>query len=268
MKLRTFSSAAIIAAIALGSVIPATSAFADEAEGNPRELDSMGSVRVLEDDGTEGPTTPIDPENPDTELPEVEWPEVVVNPDRGPLMIENVTNLEFGEIRTSANRVEKHAEAVQLSDDTERGNFVQWRDTRAGGTFGYELQASLTKQFTGVESNTNVLTGSTIDFANGFMEADVRDGNNENPAPTVTNNAFTLAFGGGAETVVTASQEDEEGKGRYIMAFGDSREDTAGTSVKLSVPANTATNMALDDYEAIVTWSLVAGPTDEVDSEE
>lgn len=255
MKLRIFSSAAIIAAIALGSVIPATSAFADE-----KELDSTGSVRVLEDDGTEEPTTPIDPEKPDTELPEVEWPDVEVNPDRGPLMIENVTNLEFGEIRTSANRVEKHAEAVQLSDNTERGNFVQWRDTRAGGTFGYELQASLTQQFTGVESDTNVLTGSTIDFANGFMEADVRDGENENPTPTVTNNAFTLAYEGGAETVVTANEENQEGKGRYIMAFGDSRDETAGTSVKLSVPANTATNMAIDDYEAIVTWSLVAAP--------
>ncbi|PTO36544.1 MULTISPECIES: WxL domain-containing protein [Enterococcus] len=255
MKLRTFSSAAIIAAIALGSVIPATSAFADE-----KDLDSVGSVRVLEDDGTEEPTGPIDPEKPDTELPIVTWPEVNPNPDRGPLMIENVTNLEFGEIMTSANRVEKHAEAVQISDGTERGNFVQWRDTRAGGTFGYELQAKLTQQFTGVESDTNVLTGSTIDFANGFMEADVRDGENENPAPTVTNNAFTLAYGDAAETVVTANEENREGKGRYIMAFGDSREETAGTSVKLSVPANTATNMALDDYEAIVTWSLVAAP--------
>ncbi|WP_271496239.1 WxL domain-containing protein, partial [Enterococcus sp. 5H] len=128
----------------------------------------------------------------------------------------------------------------------------QWRDIRAGGTFGYTVTAEMTQQFTGASSNT--LSGSTIDFSNGFISP---QGDNTNTVPTDPG-AFQLTEGGGATTVVTANQAAQEGKGRYIMAFGNSTESTEANSVKLTVPAATASNMAVDTYTAKVTWKVVA----------
>ncbi|MBW9325017.1 WxL domain-containing protein [Enterococcus casseliflavus] len=268
MNVRKLSSAAIVAALAVGTLATTTNAFA--AEEVKSSLDSTGTVRVLEDDGSEGPGDPFDPENPGIVLPPVDPgtdPEIETNPESGPLMIEKVSNLAFGEIMTSANRVETYAAPVTLADGTTRGNFIQWRDTRAGGVFGYELQAELTSQFTGSNPD-NTLRGATIGFSNGFVAADERDGENEHTAPSTVASSFTLAADGNAQEVVLADGEYEEGKGRYIMAFGHSRDENTDSSVKLSIPANTAANMAEDDYQATVTWRLVSAPTGETGNAE
>ncbi|MDA9472808.1 WxL domain-containing protein [Enterococcus sp. 5H] len=253
MKFTTLSSAAIVAALTIGALAP-TVALADATE-----LDSTGTVTV-----EEGGTDPdeeidtIDPENPEETLPEPnpEGPDEIVNPDRGPLMIEKVTNLEFGTIKTSANEVTAFAAPMMFGegeDATTRGAYVQWRDIRAGGTYGYRVTAEMSQQFTGASSNT--LNGSTIDFSNGFVAA---QGDNTNTIPSNTAPAFQLTESGGAKNIVTANQATQEGKGRYIMAFGDSRNETDANSVKLTVPAATASNMAVDEYVAKVTWKVVA----------
>ncbi|MDA9470507.1 WxL domain-containing protein [Enterococcus sp. 5H] len=262
MKFTTLSSAAIVAALTIGALAP-TVALADATE-----LDSTGTVTV-----EEGGTDPdeeidtVDPEEPGETLPEPnpEGPDEITNPDRGPLMIEKVTNLEFGTIKTSANEVTAFASPMMFGEGdnaTTRGAYVQWRDVRAGGTFGYTVTAQMTQQFTG--KDTNKLTGSTINFSNGFIAA---QGDNTNVIPSSTG-AFQLTESNDAVAVVTADQDKEEGKGRYIMAFGDSRNETDANSVKLTVPAATASNMAEDDYVAKVTWKVVAAPTaDEDDTE-
>ncbi|MBO0441224.1 WxL domain-containing protein [Candidatus Enterococcus ikei] len=250
MKFTSLSSAAIIAALTIGALAPTAAVAA------PEELDSIGSVKV-----EEGGTDPdeeidtVDPENPDETLPEPDpdGPDEIVNPDIGPLMIERVSSLEFGSIKTSANEVKTFASPMNYGEAGTRGNFVQWRDIRAGGMFGYTLTAEMTQQFTGESSNT--LNGSTIDFSNGFMTA---QGDNTNNAPSTINSDFQLTEDGGAQTIVTASQEEQEGKGRYIMAFGNSADSTADESILLTVPAATASNMAIGDYTAKVTWKVVA----------
>ncbi|MBO0469931.1 WxL domain-containing protein [Enterococcus sp. DIV0242_7C1] len=250
MKLTTLSSAAIVAALTLGALAP-TAAMAA-----PTELESTGTVKVEEGGDEESPGV-VDPENPDVVLPPVNpEPGETVNPDLGPLMIERTSNLDFGTIKTSANEVTAYATAASFGEGPEaatRGAYVQWRDIRAGGTFGYTVTAEMTQQFTGASSNA--LSGSTIDFSNGFVAA---QGDNTNAIPSNLTPAFQLTENGGAQTIVTANQAAQEGKGRYIMAFGNSTDATEGNSVKLTVPAATASNMAVDTYTAKVTWKVVA----------
>ncbi|MFD1901110.1 WxL domain-containing protein [Enterococcus termitis] len=252
MKFTTLSSAAIVAALTIGALAP-TVALADTTE-----LDSTGTVKVEEGGDEESPGI-IDPENPDEILPPVNpEPGEVVNPDLGALMIERTSNLDFGTIKTSANEVTAFAAPASFGEGEEattRGAYVQWRDIRAGGIFGYTVTAELSQQFTG--TGTNKLTGATIDFSNGFVAA---QGDNTNSIPSNTATAFQLTESSGAFDVITADQE--EGKGRFLMAFGKNEDGTDGNSVKLTIPAATASNMAEDDYVAKVTWKVVAAPSD------
>lgn len=248
MKFTKLSSAAIVAALALGVLAP-TAALAA-----PTEVASDGTVIVTEGGDEESPGV-VDPENPDVDLPPTDKePGEVVNPDLGALMIERTSNLDFGTIKTSASDVTAYALATSFGGGTaKRGAYVQWRDIRAGGTYGYTVTAEMTQQFTGATSNK--LNASTIDFSNGFA---VADGDNTNTVPSNVKTAFQLTEDGGAQTIVTADKAAGEGKGLYIMAFGDSRDSTEANSVKLTVPAATASNMAVDTYTAKVTWKIVA----------
>ena len=253
MKFTTLSSAAIVAALTIGALAP-TVALADATD-----LDSTGTVKV-EEGGDEPSPGVVDPEKPGEILPKPNpQPGEVVNPDLGALMIERTSNLNFGTIKTSANEVTAFAAPASFGEGenaTTRGAYVQWRDIRAGGTFGYTVTAEMTQQFTGATSNK--LNGSTIDFSNGFISA---QGDNTNKIPSNAATAFRLTEGGGATTVVSASKATQEGKGRYIMAFGNSKESTEANSVKLTIPGATASNMAVDTYTAKVTWKVVAEPS-------
>lgn len=254
MKFTTLSSAAIVAALTIGALAP-TVALADA-----EELDSTGTVTVIEG-GDEPSPGVVDPENPDVILPPVNpEPGEVVNPDNGALMIERTSNLAFGTIKTSATEVTAFAAPTSFGTGdaaTTRGAYVQWRDIRAGGVFGYTVTAEMSQQFTG--EGTNKLTGATIDFSNGFVAA---QGDDTSKNPVVNAPAFQLTESGAATTVVTANAAQEEGKGRYVMAFGKNEDGTDVNSVKLSVPAATASNMAEDEYVAKVTWKVVAAPTE------
>lgn len=255
MKLRTLSSAAIVAALTIGALSPVATYAA------PEELDSTGTVTVEEGGDEEIPGT-LDPEKEGEKLPEpdTDGPDENINENLGALMIEKTTDLEFGTIKTSANDVTAYAAPMSFNGGADtRGAYVQWRDIRAGGTFGYTVTAELTQQFTGASSNT--LAGSTIDFSNGIIAA---QGDNTNVVPSNVATAFQLSEDGGAKPVVTADKDAEEGKGRYIIAYGQSDDSEVGTpgtaaeSVKLTVPATTASNMAIDTYTAKVTWKVVA----------
>lgn len=260
MTIKTLCTTALIAAVGV------TLAGGVTANAAPTELDSTGSVIVTEGTGGGKDQGTVDPENPDKFLPtpDPESPNENKNPDEGPLALETTTNLDFGSIKTAANDVTAFAKPMAFTIDgtkTTRGAYVQWVDVRQGGTAGYTVTAKMTQQFTmGAGADAKSLTGSTIDFANGEM---VAQGGNTNTQPSTVVPAFNLASGDDAKTVVTADKVKQEGKGRYIMEFGKSSatEGTPGTdanSVKLTVPSATASNMALGDYTAKVTWSLVA----------
>ena len=259
MKLRTLSAAALLATLALGTLVPTVASAA------PTELGSNGSVTVEEGTAGGGGTETTDPEEPDTKLPPTDpgTPEENTNQETGALVIEKTTDLEFGTIETAAADISgKYAAPMSFEGGAEkRGAYVQWADVRSGGRFGYTVNAQLTKQFT---SGSNVLGGSTISFANGLA---VADGANTNLIPANVATGFTLSEAPtDKKTVVTASQAAEEGKGRFIMSFGQSTTSTIGTpgtedkSVELKIPAGTASNMAEGTYEAEITWTIEAAP--------
>lgn len=220
------------------------------------EMTSNGNVEVVEGKagGTDQGT--IDPEKPEEVLPEN--PDVETNPEKGSLVIEKVSHMNFGEIETAANIVTKDAEAITFSDGKVRGTLIQWADVRAGGTYGYTVQAKMTQQFKNAADEE--LTGATIDFSNPYMAAEA---GNTNLGPA-TIAGGKLSKDGEAITIVDAKKATEEGKGRWVMEFGSTDgvggDDTTGESVKLTVPSATASNMALGDYVANVQWSIVAAP--------
>ncbi|UUV99465.1 WxL domain-containing protein [Vagococcus luciliae] len=266
MKARKIYSTALLAVLGVSTLGAPLLASAEAGS-----LTSKGSVKVEEGTagGTDTPT--VDPENPGETLPDPDpdSPGENKNPDTGSLVLERTTDLNFGTIKTSANDVEAFAAPVTFNDKAKtRGAYVQWADVRAGGTYGYTVQAQLTKQFT---SGANVLKGATLDFSNGMVAAQAQTNDStamSQAVPGNVKNAFTLTDTDGAEgpavTVVTADKTAKEGKGRLTMEFGQSADSKTGTpstddkSVKLTVPAATATDMVKGDYEAEVKWSIVA----------
>ena len=268
MKKRTFYSTALLAVLGVSTLGAPLLASAEATS-----LTSKGSVTVEEGTagGTDTPT--VDPEDPTKTLPDPDpdSPGENKNPDTGSLVIERTTDLNFGTIKTSANDVEAFAAPVTFESGAKtRGAYVQWADVRAGGTYGYTVTAQLTKQFT---SGANVLKGSTLDFSNGLVSAQQQTNDataSSKVLPSNVQTGFQLTDkegqAGDAVTVVTADQEKKEGKGRLTMEFGQSKDyntqgddkATADKSVKLTVPAATATDMAAGDYEAEVTWKIVA----------
>ena len=257
MKARSLCASTLVAILGvtvLGAATPASAA--------PTELTSEGTVKVTEGTAGGGGSETVDPENPGEKLPPVDptSPGENTNPDSGSLVIEKTTDLDFGSVETSANAVTSFAKPMTFNGGTtKRGAYVQWADVRAGGAFGYTITAQLTKQFT---SGANVLSGSTIDFSNGFAAA---QGDNTNTVPSNVQTGFQLTeTANDAKTVVVADKAKKEGKGRYVMEFGQSSSSTVGTvgtdanSVKLTIPAATASNMAVADYTATVAWKITA----------
>ncbi|WP_430602380.1 hypothetical protein IGJ02_002719 [Enterococcus sp. DIV0724b] len=259
MKARSLCATTLVAILGVTVLGTASPAFAA-----PTELDSKGTVKVEEGTAGGGDTGTVDPEDPNKLLPDPdpESPGENTNKDTGSLVIEKTTDLDFGTIQTSANAVTSFAKPMSFESGAKtRGAYMQWADVRSGGTYGYSVTAQLTKQFAD-STGTNVLKGSTIDFANGIMAA---QGDNENIVPSIANTAFHLTEApDDAQPVVKADKDKKEGKGRYIMEFGQSKDSSVGekstdaNSVKLTVPAVTASNMAATDYTATVTWKITA----------
>ena len=266
MKTRKIYSTALLAILGVSTLGAPLLASAEAGA-----LTSKGSVKVEEGQagGTDTPT--VDPEDPTKPLPDPDpdSPGENKNPDKGSLVLERTTDLNFGTIKTSANDVEAFAKPMTFESGAKtRGAYVQWADVRAGGTYGYTVTAQLTKQFT---SGANVLKGSTLDFANGLVTAQKQDNDStaaDKALPSDSKTAFQLIDNDGgkgpAVTVVTADKGKKEGKGRLTMEFGQSatsktgEQDTAKEGVKLTVPASTASDMSAGDYEAEVKWSIVA----------
>lgn len=269
MKTRTFSTLALV------SLVAATVVGGQVAQASSTELESTGKVTVI--DGTAGgPDQPVvDPEKPGETIDPGE--DIDVNPTTGALALEAVSKLDFGTIQTSANTIMKTAAALsdltQTIDGTTtavtgtRGALVQFADVRAGGasgTYGYTVQAKMTQQFMNTASEK--LTGATITYANPQLVAE--DGNT-NTAPSGLASTFEIGITGqdaggndesAAQTVVTADKTAKEGKGRWVVEFGNTTAGNAADSVTLTVPSATAASMAATDYTAKIQWSIVAAP--------
>lgn len=223
MKAKTLC-AAVLSTLILGGTV------ASAAPGDP--MTTNGNVHV--EDGWVDPTPGVtDPEKPDEKLPELPDVKPNPNPDMGPLEISHAPVLQFGRVQTATTEVSAFAAANKFKnaadEEQSRGALLQFGDLRTDAN-GYTVNAKMTKQFTQTP---------------GF-EATVK-----------------LEFDQSA-LVATAGNADKAGKGMWTVEYGSSTnvnaEDTTANSVKLLIPAYTASSMAGGDYQADIEWSITAAP--------
>ncbi|MDH6363793.1 hypothetical protein M2139_000630 [Enterococcus sp. PF1-24] len=271
MKVKSLCASVLVAALGMTLIANGT---VEAASGNVGgSLDSKGTVEIIQGEVGGGEDTK-DPEKPGSEVT-VDPDEVTTNEDTGTLLIQAVSNLQFGTIETGTTAKTANAKAVTLTDKATsaavtRGAYVQWSDIRSGD-YGYTLTAELTKQFTKTDDATQVLNAATIDFANGIMNSD--QGVANWPEANMLS-SLQLTEDGGSQTVVTTNSSDKKGKGEYFIEYGQSATwdannhvgankgsaNTADSSVTLTVPATTVASMVVGDYEADITWTLSVNP--------
>lgn len=171
-------------------------------------LGQTGGVQVTNG----GPSSLIDPENP----------EISVDPGEGPstegtLRFDYAPNLRFGtHTIKEGNRVYK-ALAQQFVDETrERGSFVQLTDQRSSSS-GWTLQMKQENQFRHTKTGEE-LKGASLSLDNGWASS---SGTSE--APIVTRETILLNGIGTAYEVAKA--EPGKGTGVWSIAFGASQDN-------------------------------------------
>ncbi|MGL5685586.1 MAG: WxL domain-containing protein [Vagococcus fluvialis] len=251
MKAKTLCAAVLSTLILGGTVVSA-------APGDP--MTTNGNVNV--ENGKVDPKPGVtDPEKPDEKLPELPDVKPNPNPDMGPLEISHAPVLQFGKVQTDTKEVSAFAAANKFKnaadEEQSRGALLQFGDLRTDAN-GYTVNAKMTKQFTQT-SGTGELTGSTITFTNPYS-ATAAGSTGTTPGFESTVN---LEFDQSA-LVATAGNADKAGKGMWTVEYGSSTnvnaEDTTANSVKLLIPAYTASSMAGGDYQADIEWSITAAP--------
>jgi len=273
MKLTTKSAVLLATLVAASTTATTVVSAVDSTEATvATELPSTGTVTITEGGDTKDPGL-VDPEKPgltDPKNPD----EIIDNPVKGPLKLEKVSNLNFGQISSSTAEITKYASpiAVGTGSDT-RGAMVQFADIRSGAS-GYDVQVKMSQQFTGKAKN-KVLSGATITYNNTTLRSEVKG----NVLPTtVTPGNIVIGEDGAQQSVVKATKgtDSPEGKGRFVLEFGRSAtyneadvskdSNVFGTaapgtdkeSVKLTVPTTISSNLVADEYTAKIQWSIVA----------
>lgn len=262
----TTKSASVLLAILAASTIGGTAVFA---EGDAKVMDGTGKVTVTDATDTEDDKDKDKVEDPEEDGDKDKPDTIDPNLNKGPIKVERISQLNFGEISNASKAITRHAAPIKFSDGSQRGNLIQFADVRSE-VYGYTIQAAMTQQFK-LEGKEDKLGGAEIAYSNGLLKNST---GNENIAPSTTAAAFTLKEDGAPATVITADKAKQEGKGRYTFEFGQSDEydatkpgapqgGIAGTdknSVKLTVPTKTAANMKKGAYEAKITWTVVTAP--------
>ncbi|HFK1737627.1 TPA: WxL domain-containing protein [Bacillus cereus] len=235
---------ALIGAVSLTSVAAVgTSAFAEE----KANMKSKTDVTFIEDTST---TDPNNPENPNEKVTP-ENPGDHEKGTKGPLSINYVSNLHFGERVISGNDQTYFAKldkVKQGSKTVEVPNFVSVTDNR-GTNAGWKLKVKQNAQF---KSGNSELTNAALSLSNPAVNS-VTDAQY---APTTFKNKVTLAPGGDAVEITTAAKN--KGMGDWTTAFGKGTEQ-GKQSVSLFVPGTTAKEKGAK-YSAELTWTLEDTP--------
>jgi len=239
---KTIKYSTAMLALLLGTTIMSNTAFA--ADG--ASVKSIGTISYVPDDST---VTPIDPIDPDPEKPIVPTdPGDHENPTAGPLSIDYVSNLRFGEQKTTGQNATYYANLDKIieSDGSqiERPNFVQVTDKR-GSNAGWHLTVTEDAQF---KSGENELTGAQLTLMNGTMATP-----NDGIEPTAEQK---IALTPGTASDVLDAKADQ-GTGTWLDRFGT--DEAAGKkSVSLSVPGKT--KKVQSEYKTSLTWTLTDTP--------
>lgn len=187
-------------------------------------------------------TKPVDPKDPTNPVvPEPIDPLDPTNPgtgNQGPLSIDYVSNIKFGEQKISGKDMVYSA----LNKDP----FIQVTDTRGTGA-GWHLTAAAS-EFQNADK-TKTLRGAELSFKNGEVKAASESSVSNVPV------ASDVVFSNTSPKTVFNAQTGE-GRGTWLnvwSASGDKNEN-----VQLKVPAGAAD--ANTEYSATISWELADAP--------
>ncbi|KGL39098.1 cell surface protein [Listeria newyorkensis] len=242
MKLTKF---AIVGMVTVATLVgTGTGTMAHAADGGT--LGSKADVNFIPNDTITNPVDPTDPGNPEVVVP--------VDPDHpagtaGPLSIDYISNIHFGDQKISGNNEVYSAKLDQIkvgAAETVKDipNYIQITDNR-GSNAGWHLTVKQDGQFV---NGTSELLGAVLSFENPTLNSA-----SESDAPTAT--GFSLDPAGTSSDVMSA--EEDQGMGTWVDMFGADATEAAD-SIKLSVPGKTS--KIPGQYEATLTWELTDTP--------
>ena len=236
IKYTTLAATVLLTGLALGS----SSVYAEDGAS----VQSVGTISYTIDDSIVGPVDPLDPTKPikptDPETPE---------PTAGPLSIDYVSSLRFGEQKTTGSDMTYHAQLDHVIDnesgeEVDRPNFVQITDKR-GSNAGWHLSVTQDEQF---KSGTDVLEGAALTLDKGTLSTP-----NDGVAP-FANQAITLTPGAASDVM---DAKEDQGTGTWVDRFGNDEEE-GQESVSLFVPGKT--KKVQGEYKTTLTWALTDAP--------
>lgn len=235
----TLAATVLLTGMAFGG----SSVLADDATDGAA-MHSKGTISYVRD---ESPTNPVDPTDPNTDNPVT--PTDPHEPSTsGPLSIDYVSNLYFGEQKTTGSEMTYYADLDHMKDSTgkdiDRPNFVQVTDKR-GSNAGWNLTVTQDSQF---KNGDNELAGATLKLANATLSTA-----NDGTAPKAET-SVELTVG---KAVPVMSAEADQGTGTWLDRFGKDEEE-GKTSVSLTVPGDT--KKVQGEYATSLTWTLTDTP--------
>ena len=196
------------------------------------EAESKSTVKTVVGETTE-PTPPVDPTDPEKPNPD---PEVPGTGNTGPLTIDLVSNIEFGEQEI------KEKEAI-YNAKTEHP-YVQITDRRGTGA-GWTLKASI-GEFNN-EDKTKTLKGAEFSLKNGTIKS---TSSNVSEKPQ----GYDVNLNKDLQVIMQAVTD--QGMGTWLDVFSGTKDNNA--NVQLKVPAGTA--KAKQSYSSVIHWELTDAP--------
>ena len=183
------------------------------------------------------PVDPKDPDNPDVPNPvDPSDPENPGTGQTGPLSIDYVSNIKFGEHQITGKNIAYKAKNADP--------FVQVTDTRGAGD-GWSLSAKMTE----FKSGNKVLRGATLAIKDGMVKAG--SSSNISVAPTKSDILFD-----NEESKLVMNATNKGGRGTWLTVWSGA--DQANEAIQLNVLAGTPE--ANTEYTSSITWELEDAP--------
>lgn len=279
MKKNTVLGTIILSSLVLGGMqtvsYAATYQDATHAKSNGKIKFVEGKPEIVDPNNPDKPVIPVDPKDPTNPNPE----NPPVNPNKGDLMIQYVSDFDFGVHKKTVRGMTVNAKADRVFDEiTEIGPesptrnsrevvpFVSTLDTRTDREGGWSLRVSAS-EFT---SEDKKIKGAEVIFSN------VNYASPTEKTPVVFDSATKENFLEGLklttnpQTIATAStaSNEDQGMGSYSIALGsklvdqtdgdeDAKTYNVSNGVTFSMPKDTSVSAV--EYHATINWELVPG---------
>ncbi|PEF42451.1 cell surface protein [Bacillus cereus] len=230
MKLATIATLLSSSALALGTTAHADIASKATSENhiifkaNTNSTDPLDPTDPSKPVDPTKPIDPTDPENPGTG-------------NEGPLSIDYVSNIEFGEHELTSG--------TQVYNAKNENPYIQVSDHRGTGA-GWKLSATAT-EFTSVDGS-KVLKGAELSFNNGEVKTKE---NNISEKPVHHDVTFN-----NTDAKVLMDADVDAGRGSWVDVFSGE----AGNNNKIQLKVLEGSANANVDYTATINWELADAP--------